>query len=209
MAYGSVNVPGASAKENKELANEALDKLATLTTLTIPTQSSTIYWNGEIQRPAWYGYDPNKMKMSGDIRGVNAGTSAATFTPKPGFKWSDGTTTPKTINWTIERADGKMSLSAESLTLDVFNTTQQINVVRDGRGAVSATSSSPNVAEVSVSGTTVTVKGKRDGTAKITVSVAGDENHTAVSATLTVTVERGGRQCVCRLRPGRQSCRAC
>jgi len=87
-----------------------------------------------------------------------------------------------------------VSLSAESLTLDVFNTTQQINVVRDGRGAVSATSSNPNVAEVSVSGTTVTVKGKKDGTAKITVSVAGDENHTAVSATLTVTVERGGRE---------------
>ena len=103
MAFGSVNVPGASAKENKDLANSALDKLATL---TIPTQSGAAHYTGQTQKPAWNGYDPNKMTMGGTTSSTNAGTNAATFTPKTGFKGPDGTTTAKSVNWPSDKVSG-------------------------------------------------------------------------------------------------------
>lgn len=188
MAYGSVNVPGASAQENKDLANAALDKLATL---TIPTQSGTTPYTGQTQKPAWNGYDPNKMTLGGTTSGTNAGSYTATFAPKTGYKWSDGTTAAKSVTWLIEKAAGRMSLSAASLTLDVFNPTQTVQVTRDGNGAITASSSNPSVATAKVSGATVTVTGIKTGSATITVSVAAGTNHTAVSATFSVAVERG------------------
>lgn len=61
-------------------------------------------YNGAQQSPKWDNYDANKLQIGGTTSAINAGTYTATFTPKAGYKWSDGTSTAKTVTWTIGRA---------------------------------------------------------------------------------------------------------
>lgn len=70
---------------------------------TVPTQSGTLTYNGNLQTPTWNNYDTNKLTVSVTSQ-TNAGTYNATFTPKTGYKWSDGTTSGKSASWTIDRA---------------------------------------------------------------------------------------------------------
>ena len=72
----------------------------------VPTQANTLTYNGSAQSPTW-NYDSSKMTIS-SASATNAGTYTATATLKSGYKWPDGTTEAKTINWTI----GKKGLSA-------------------------------------------------------------------------------------------------
>jgi hypothetical protein len=44
------------------------------------------------------------MTLSGSTIGLNAGNYEAIFTLKKGYCWNDGTTSPKTIIWTIDKA---------------------------------------------------------------------------------------------------------
>lgn len=68
----------------------------------VPSQSGSLTYNGNSQSPTWINYDSEKMTVSGDT-GTDAGTYTATFTPKDGYMWNDGTSTSKTASWTINR----------------------------------------------------------------------------------------------------------
>ena len=70
-------------------------------------------------------------------------------------------------------------MNKSSISLNVSKMSDTITVTRPGTGAISAVSSAPSVASVSVSGNVVTVTGKAKGNATITVSVAADTNYTA------------------------------
>ena len=167
-------------------ANWTIDRA----TVTLPAQSGTLTYNGNTRTPSWNSnYDSSKMDLS--VTGqTNAGTYSATFTPKSNYKWTDGSTTSKTANWTIGKAAGSLSLSPTSLTLNASNTSGTITATRAGNGAVSAVSSNTAIATVSVSGTTVTVTAKAKGSVTITVSVAEGTNHTApTNKTASVTVD--------------------
>lgn len=87
----------------------------------------------------------------------------------------------KSVNWTIGKAAGSLSISPTSLTLDSSNPTGTINVTRAGNGTISAESSNTSVATVSVSGTKVTVSGvnQKSGSAVITIKVSAGTNHNA------------------------------
>lgn len=75
------------------------------------------------------------------------------------------------------------------MTLDTSATSKVITVTRSGTGAISAQSSAPTIASVSVSGNQVTVTGLANGSANITISVAADTNYTApASKQCSVTV---------------------
>lgn len=150
-------------------------------TITVPTQSGSPTYTGSEQTASFSNYNSAKMTMGGTAKGTNAGTYSATFTPGANFCWPDGTTTAKTVNWTIAKAAGSLSISPTSLTIDGVNATKTIAVTRSGDGAITATSSNTSVATVSVSGTTVTVTGKASGTVTITVKVAAGTNHNAPS----------------------------
>ena len=147
--------------------------------LSTPTQSGTLTYNGEAQSPSWSGYDSSKMTLGGTTSGTNAGSYNATFTPTSNYQWTDGTTTAKTVAWSIQKAAGSLSISPESMTLDTSATSKVITVTRAGTGAISAQSSAPSIAGVSVSGNQVTVTGLQNGSANITISVAADTNYTA------------------------------
>ena len=155
----------------------------------VPSQSGTLTYNGSAQSPSWSNYNSAQLTLGGVTSGTNAGSYNATFAPTANYRWSDGTTTAKTVSWTIGKAAGSLSISPTSMTLDMSSTSKTIAVTRAGDGTISATSSNTAAATVSVSGNTVTVTGKANGSATITVSVAAGSNHNApANATCAVTV---------------------
>lgn len=110
--------------------------------------------------PQWSNYDPAKLTLGGDSSGVNAGNYDATFTPTENYQWSGGGTGPQTVQWTIGKAAGSLSLNPQTLTLNSTTKSGTITAVRAGDGTVTAESNATGVASVSVSGNTVTVTRK-------------------------------------------------
>lgn len=156
---------------------------------TIPSQSGTLTYTGNTRYPSWANYDSEELSISGTTSAINAGSYTAAFTPKANYRWSDGTTTAKSVSWSIGKAAGSLDISPTSMTLDTTTKSKTITVTRGGDGAISAVSSAPSIATASVSGNIVTVTGKTSGSATITVSVAEGTNHTAPnSKSCAVTV---------------------
>lgn len=155
----------------------------------VPSQSGTLTYTGSSQSPTWNNYSTTQLTIGGTTTGTNAGSYTATFTPKSNYRWADGTTTAKSVSWSIGKAAGSLSISPTSMTLDTTTKSKTITVTRSGNGTISAVSSNTAAATVSVSGNTVTVTGKANGSAKITISVAAGTNYTApASKTCAVTV---------------------
>lgn len=156
----------------------------------IPAQSGTLTYNGQAQSPQWSNYSPYQLIIGGTTSATDAGTYTATFTPRSGYEWEDGTTTAKNVQWSIGKAAGSLSITPESMTLTNSQPTGTIYVTRAGTGAISAQSSDPDAASVSVSGNVVTVTGHEEGDAIITISVAADNNHNApTSKTCSVELD--------------------
>ena len=155
----------------------------------VPSQSGTLTYTGSSQSPSWSNYSTTQLTIGGTASGTNAGSYTATFTPKSNYRWADGTTTAKSVSWSIGKAAGSLSISPTSMTLDTTTKSKTITVTRSGDGAISAVSGNAAAATVSVSGNTVTVTGKANGSATITISVAAGANYTApTSKTCAVTV---------------------
>lgn len=145
----------------------------------VPSQSGSLTYSGSAQTPHWNNYDSSKMTMGGDTSKTNAGTYTATFTPGSRYKWPDGTKTSKSVNWSIRRAAGSLSINKTTMSLNPTTPTDTITVTRAGDGAISAVSSDSTIASVAISGTTITVTGKKTGNVTITVRVAQGTNHNA------------------------------
>lgn len=155
----------------------------------VPSQGGSLTYTGSAQSPTWNNYNSAELTLGGTTSGTNATSYNATFTPKTGYQWSDGTTTAKTVAWTINKAAGSLSLSAASLALNGDSPTGSVTVTRAGDGAISATSSNTGIATVAVSGTKVTVTAIAEGDVTVTVKVAAGTNHNApANKTFTVKV---------------------
>jgi len=170
-------------------AKDAAWSIGRATVATAPTQSGSLTYTGSVLTPQWSNYDPAKLTLGGESSGVNAGSYNATFTPTGNYQWSGGGTGPQTVQWTIGKAAGSLSLNPQTLTLNSTTKSGTITAVRAGDGTVTAESNATGVASVSVSGNTITVTGKSYGTAVITVHVAAGTNYTApASKQCSVTV---------------------
>ena len=175
--------------DNTTNAKQITWSIGRATIAAVPAQSGTLTYTGSAQSPSWSNYDAAKMTLGGATSGTNAGSYAATFTPNANYQWSGGETTAKTVNWSIGKAAGSLSLNKSSLTLNNTTKTSTITVTRAGDGAITATSGDTGIATVSVSGTTITVTAKAYGTTTITVKVAAGTNHNAPgNKTCSVTV---------------------
>lgn len=153
----------------------------------VPTQSNTLTYTGEEQSPIWDNYNPDMMSISGAIAGFNAGEYAAEFTLKPNYCWPDGSTSVKSIPWTIEKADGILTLSETDITLVGSSVSKDIVATKVGDGIITATSSNPSIATCNVDGDIITVNsGTSDGSCSIEVSVEPGTNHTAAFGTINV-----------------------
>lgn len=175
---------------NTSTANRVTGVPNRLAISTVPSQSGSLTYTGNTQSPSWSNYDSSKMTLGGVTSGINAGSYNANFTPKDDYCWSDGSTSAKTVSWTIGKAAGSLNLSATSVVLNSSTKNTTVTVARLGDGAITATSDNTGVATVSVSGDKLTISSVNDttGSATITVKVAAGTNHTAPSnKTISVT----------------------
>ena len=190
--YVSLFPMSTDGKANTNAANRKTGVANKITISNVPAQSGTLTYNGNSQTPSWSNYNSAQLTLGGTTSGTNATSYNATFTPKADYMWSDGSTTAKTVSWSIGKAAGSMTLSASAVTLNSAALTAEVTVTRPGDGAITASSSNTGVATVSVSGNKVTIKhvNQTTGTATITIKVAAGTNHTApANKTVAVTAQ--------------------
>ena len=140
--------------------------------------------------------NPTDAKIEYSIDGENYSETVPTITEtssftvtvrasKTGYKTQIITETVK-----VNKAEGKLTLSATSGTLTY--PTSGTFTVSGNTGTLSVASNNTNIATVSVSGNTVTVKpGTTAGKATITVTSAEASNYNEKSATYEATVQNG------------------
>lgn len=94
-----------AAEAATKTANDALamGKKVASSISTVPVPILSLSYTGEEQSPSFL-YDPDKLSLSGETSGTKEGTYTATFTPLGDCIWEDGTTDPKNVPWTIDRA---------------------------------------------------------------------------------------------------------
>lgn len=158
-------------------------------TISVPTVSGSLTYNGQAQNPTLTGYDADKMVLSGDTSGTNAGSYTVVVTPTEQYKWADGSTEAKDIQWSIAKATPSITFDPASVSLDTSTTSQAVAVTYTGDGTLSAQSDNSGVATASLEGTTLTVTGVETGNTAIQVSASEGTNYTAASASLSVAVQ--------------------
>lgn len=158
-------------------------------TISVPTVSGSLTYNGQAQSPTLTGYDSDKMVLSGDTSGTNAGSYTAVVTPTAQYKWADGSTEAKNIPWSIAKAAPSITFDPASVSLDTSTTSQAVAVTYTGDGTLSAQSDNSGVATASLEGTILTVTGVETGNTAIQVSASEGTNYTAASASLSVAVQ--------------------
>ena len=173
---------------------------------SVPSQSGTLTYTGSAQSPTWNNYDSSKLTIGGTTSSTNAGTYTATFTPKSGYQWSDGTTTAKSVNWTINKATNPLSLSASSGTIwccaviDDFGNVEyegndSFTVSNPSGGELSITCSDYNAIYTQRFESTVYIYSGTYSEAKtysVTVTSAETTNYKAGSATYLVRIQYSG-----------------
>lgn len=123
-ALDAANEAKTAASNAQKAANDALEAVTKLTSVinSVPTQAGILTYTGAAQSPSWNGYDTEKLTIGGTTSGTNAGSYVATFTPKEGYEWADGTKTAKSVTWTISKAS--LSVPAQSGTLTYTGSAQ-------------------------------------------------------------------------------------
>lgn len=90
-------------------------------------------------------------------------------------------------NWTIAKAQGSISVSPNSLTIQGAGTVETAVISMIGDGTVSASSSDTGVATASISGTTVSVTCVSGGDVTVTVTLAEGTNYLGASCQIAVS----------------------
>lgn len=190
MTYGTTSVIVSATIGGQAYTASVAVTVSRIKVSSVPTQSGTLTYNGASQSPALSGYDATKMTLSGTQSATNAGSYTMQASLKDDkYEWPDGTTTAKTVNWSIDKKAGSFTKDKTSIQITTNKKSDTITITREGTGAISASSNNTQVATTSVSGNIVTVTGVKSGNCVITINVAADTNHTApASQTVNVSV---------------------
>ena len=113
-AIDNVAIKAAKALEIAEKALQTMEDLFYV--IGVPTQSGSLTYTGSTLSPSWTNYDSAKLTLGSTTSAINAGNYTATFTPKGKYKWSNGTQTPVTVQWVIDRAVVAVPTQSGSLT---------------------------------------------------------------------------------------------
>jgi len=99
-----ITVPGEYTESGNDIVASCTLTVGDVTPgeVPIPTAVGGLKWTGKEQIGVREGLG---YTLTGN-KGTNAGSYTATATLATGYQWSDGSTTPKTITWTIDKADG-------------------------------------------------------------------------------------------------------
>lgn len=167
--------------------------------VTKPTWKSNLTYTGNTfsvdSTSYWNNYNTTYMTIGGTTSAAPAGTYTAKFTPKDNYRWADGTTSTINVSWTINKANGSLSVSPTTVAINDNNYSSgvAVTITRAGDGVISYSPTSISGLTLSLSGNTLTIKG--DGSTAvsaktITISVAAGTNYTAPSSkTITVSAE--------------------
>lgn len=190
MTYGTTSVVVSATIGGQAYTASVAVTVSRIKVSDVPTQSGTLTYNGASQSPTLSGYDATKMTLSGTQSATNAGSYTMQASLKDDkYEWPDGTTTAKTVNWSIDKKTGSFTKDKTSIQITTNKKSDTITITREGTGAISASSNDTQVATTSVSGNVVTVTGVKSGNCVITINVAADTNHTApASQTVNVSV---------------------
>ena len=152
-----------------------------ITIANVPAQSGNLTYSGNSQSPTWSNYNTAHMTIGGTTSGTNAGSYNATFTPKADYRWSDGTTTAKTVSWSIAKATGTLTVTPSSIELNTSKLSATFTIGGNHDGTVNVVSNNTGIATVSRSGNTVTVThvNQTTGSTTVTVSCTAGANYTA------------------------------
>lgn len=120
---------------------------------------------------------------------ANAPTAVGTYRVKFSFV-GDGIYGTKTLEFSVGKADSTLVLSADSGSVGYNDTTTFTVTENTSGGVLSVTSSDETVATAVLDGNTITVSGKKVGTATITVTSAGTDNYNGATAQYEVTVSQ-------------------
>lgn len=147
----------------------------------VPTVAEQLKYTGEEQTPEFDDYDDAIMEMSGDLSGIAVGGYKTTFSLVPGYKWVHSNTSPKTVDWTIEKADMSIVLSANSVTLDASHTSVTLNIISVSGTLFGVFSGNTELAMVSYTEDSITVSSPSglSGDTAMTISVNESENYKA------------------------------
>ena len=170
---------------------EVLWSIGRATITTVPSVSGPLSYTGEAQAPTWQNFNADQLTKT-ETAQTNAGTHSTSFTPKPNFQWSGGSTAAQTVEWTISPAANTFAVSPSSAqSLDVDDTVE-ITVTTNSDAQITATADNPSSVEVTVNNSTkkVTIKGVGQGSANVTISSSGSTNYTDASAVIGVNVSR-------------------
>ena len=188
MTYGTTSVVVSATIGGQAYTASIAVTVSRIKVSAVPTQSGTLTYNGASQSPTLSGYDATKMSLSGTQSATNAGSYTMQASLKDEkYEWPDGTTTAKTVNWSIGKKAGSFTKDKTSIQITTSKTSDTITITREGTGAISASSNDTQVATTSVSGNVITVTGVKSGNCVITINVAADTNHTS-PASQTVNV---------------------
>jgi hypothetical protein len=180
MTYGTTSVVVSATIGGQAYTASVAVTVSRIKVSAVPTQSGTLTYNGASQSPTLSGYDATKMTLSGTQSATNAGSYTMQASLKDDkYEWPDGTTTAKTVNWSIGKKAGSFTKDKTSIQITTNKKSDTITITREGTGAISASSNDTQVATTSVSGNVVTVTGVKSGNCVITINVAADTNHTA------------------------------
>lgn len=190
MNYGTTSVVVSATTGGQAYTASIAVTVSRIKVSAVPTQSGTLTYNGASQSPTLSGYDATKMSLSGTQMATDAGSYTMQASLKDDkYEWPDGTTTAKTVNWSIGKKAGSFTKDKTSIQITTNKKSDTITITREGTGAISASSNDTQVATTSVSGNVITVTGVKSGNCVITINVAEDTNHTAPeSQTVNVSV---------------------
>lgn len=199
LAAGTTSIT-ITLTENGVTKTATVSVSVTKTAVTIPTFTQVLTYNTNTQTPTFDNEDSTLMTKSGDTTGLNAGDYTAIFSLNDSdlYEWSDGTTSSKSVNWSIGKATNSASASPSSITLNSSNTDASFIVSRNGNGVITAESSDTSIVAIgTINQTTgeVPISSVNDtsGNVTITVHIAAGDNYSACSD-ITVSVVASFRE---------------
>lgn len=162
------------------------------TLVPVPVVSAIQFTYDENEKTLASNIDESLIEVTNGSK-TNAGEYTAVFQLRDKTKmiWNDGTTEDKTFNWKINKAQGNISVSTNSIVLNGEHTSQTVTLTVVGDGAVTATSSDDSCVDVSKDGNTLTIYSVDNSTGNviITITLADGTNYLGDSVTIDVSTQ--------------------
>lgn len=136
--------------------------------------------------------------LSGTVKAVNAGTYTAKATLKDGYAWSDGSTDPVTLKWTIAKAEQTISVKVSSKSYKAKALQKKaaaFSIGASAKGTLSykikqTPSGAARYISVDKNGKVILKKNAPAGVYEICVNAAATANYKAASRTVKINVTK-------------------